>query len=57
MNGIVTLINLWVQKLISIKMLRKILSVYRLFDLRIVAYLVLLIYWSIILLGTFVLSN
>ena len=35
--------------------LKEILSNFRLFELKTVAYLVLLIYWSIILLGTFVL--
>ena len=55
LNAVVTLKNIWAQRLNFIKMLSKILRAFPLFDLRILAYLVLLIYWSVILLGTFAL--
>jgi len=45
----------WVQRLNFTNKLKEILKSFRLFDWRIPAYLVLLIYWSAILLGTFVL--
>ena len=47
----------WVQKLNFTNKSKEILESFRLFDWRITAYLVLLIYWSVIILGTFPLSN
>ncbi len=55
MHGVVTSIKTWVQRLNSTNKSKEILSNFRLFELKTVAYLVLLIYWSVILLGTFVL--
>jgi len=53
MHDNVTLKNIWDQSVNCIKKLRKLLLIFRLLDLRIPAYLALLIYWSVIILGTF----
>jgi len=55
MREAVTSITTWVQRLNFTKKLKESYQSFPLFGLKIVAYLVLLIYWSIILLGTFVL--
>ena len=55
MDDGVTPKNSWVQRLNFINKSKEILKNFLLFDLRIVAYLVLLIYWSIIITGTFAL--
>jgi len=55
MRDLVTLKNIWAQRLNFTKMLNKTLDSFHLSGLKILAYLVLLIYWSVILLGTFVL--
>ena len=55
LSAVVTLKNIWAQRLNFIKMLSKTLNSFHLSGLKILAYLVLLIYWSVILLGTFVL--
>jgi len=55
MDDDVTPKNSWVQRLNFTNKLKEILKNFLSFDLRIVAYLVLLIYWFIILMGTFAL--
>jgi|TARA_B000000441_G_scaffold131777_1_gene116933 hypothetical protein len=52
-NDIVPSKNRWVQKLNSIEKLKKIYQTFRGLDLKILAYPALLIYWAIIILGTF----
>tara|TARA_E500000081_G_C5898093_1_gene246508 strand:- start:264 stop:437 length:174 start_codon:yes stop_codon:yes gene_type:complete len=47
----------WVQRLNYIKKLKEVLKNFLLFDWKILAYMGLLIYWSVIILGTFSLSN
>jgi hypothetical protein len=47
----VTLKNIWAQRLNYTKNLKKTLLDFLLLDLRILAYLVLLIYWSTIIIG------
>ena len=53
MNDSVTPKNLWDQSVNYIKKLKNILKIFPLFDLKIVAYMGLLIYWSVMILGTF----
>ena len=53
MHDNVTLKKLWDQSVNYTKNLRKILPIFRLLDLKIIAYLVLPIYWAIIILATF----
>jgi len=53
MDDGVTSKNSWVQRLNYTKKLRRILKNFLLLDLKILAYLGLLIYWSVIILGTF----
>jgi len=55
MNDNVTLKKLWDQSVNYTKKLRNILRIFRLLDLKIIAYTVLPIYWFIILMGTFLL--
>ncbi len=55
MHGVVTSIKTWVQRQNFTNKSKEILSNYPLLGLKTLAYLVLLIYWSVILLGTFVL--
>jgi|TARA_E500000318_G_scaffold12102_1_gene10975 hypothetical protein len=53
MNDDVTLKTAWAQRLNYTKKLRKILHLFPGFDLKIIAFSVLPIYWAIILLATF----
>jgi len=53
MNDDVTPKNSWVQRLNFTNKSKEILKNFLLLDLRIIAYLALLIYWSVIILGTF----
>ena len=55
MSDGITSIMTWGQRQNFISKSKEILSHFRLFELKTVAYLGLLIYWSVILLGTFVL--
>ena len=55
MRGLVTSITTWVQRQNFTNKLKEILKDFLSFELKTVAYLGLLIYWSIILLGTFAL--
>ena len=57
MNDNVTLKKVWDQSVNSIKKLKNILRIFLLLDLKIVDYMVLPIYWLIIILATFSLSN
>jgi len=57
MNDNVTLKKLWDLSVNSIKKLRIILSLFRLLDWKTIAYTVLPIYWLVIILATFSLSN
>ena len=47
----------WDQSVNYIKKLKILLVIFRLFDLKIIAYMGLLIYWATIILATFLLSN
>ena len=53
MNDDVTPKNAWHQSVNFIKKLKNISVIFRLYDLKIVAYMGLLIYWSAMLLATF----
>ena len=53
MNDNVPSKNLWAQRLNSTDKLKKIYQTFRGLDLKILAYPALLIYWAIIILGTF----
>ena len=53
MNDNVTLKNAWDQSVNYIKKLKNLLVIFRLFDLKIIAYMGLLIYWSAMLGATF----
>ena len=53
MNDSVTPKTLWAQSVNYIKNLKKILHLFHGFDLKILAYPVLLIYWATIILATF----
>ena len=53
MNDDVTPKNTWDQSVNYIKKLKKVLVIFRLFDLKIIAYMGLLIYWSAMLGATF----
>ena len=53
MNDDVTPKNVWDQSVNYIKKLKNILKIFLLFDLKIVAYMGLLIYWSAMLGATF----
>ena len=55
MREAITSITTWVQRQNFTNKLKEILKSFRLFELKTIAYLGLLIYWSVILLGTFVL--
>ena len=53
LNVMVTLKNVWAQRQNFTNKSKEIFKRFRSLDLRIPAYLALLIYWSVILLGTF----
>ena len=53
MNDNVTPKNSWDQSVNYIKKLKNLSVIFRLFDLKIIAYMGLLIYWSAMLVATF----
>jgi hypothetical protein len=53
MHDKITLKNIWDQSVNCTKKLRNLLPIFPLIDLKILAYMALPIYWSVIILATF----